>query len=223
MFKKIRMSAESIGEKRNMGELYRAFLLKRRMNKIDKWKPGILASMREEAENKCALEYNATIEKITDENYELNHIVNTLRSDSNKWKGKYEEIKELYDRVLEKLEGKTQSLGEAKKELEVTNQSLGETKKELEVTTQSLGETKKELEEVKEELVNTTVEEVQVPLEENPSFQKEMKQLVTRCNNPEKYRKSEIMSAFSAKWNVSLKEIVEEDKLVDFKYKKIED
>lgn len=192
-----------------MGELYRAFLLKRRMSKIDKWKPGILASMREEAENKCALEYNATIEKITDENYELNHIVNTLRSDSNKWKGKYEEVKELYDKVLEKLEGKTQSLGEAKKELEVT--------------TQNLGETKKELEEVKEGLVNTTVEEVQLPLEENPSFQKEMKQLITRCNNPEKYRKSEIMSAFSAKWNVSLKEIVEENKLVDFKYKKIED
>ncbi len=192
-----------------MGELYRAFLLKRRMNKIDKWKPGILASMREEAENKCALEYNATIEKITDENYELNHIVNTLRSDSNKWKGKYEEVKELYDKVLEKLEGKTQSLGEAKKELEVT--------------TQNLGETKKELEEVKEGLVNTAVEEVQLPLEENPSFQKEMKQLITRCNNPEKYRKSEIMSAFSAKWNVSLKEIVEENKLVDFKYKKIED
>lgn len=192
-----------------MGELYRAFLLKRRMNKIDKWKPGILASMREEAENKCALEYNATIEKITDENYELNHIVNTLRSDSNKWKGKYEEVKELYDKVLEKLEGKTQSLGEAKKELEVT--------------TQNLGETKKELEEVKEGLVNTTVEEVQLPLGENPSFQKEMKQLITRCNNPEKYRKSEIMSAFSAKWNVSLKEIVEENKLVDFKYKKIED
>lgn len=209
MFKKIRMSAESVGEKRNMGELYRAFLLKRRMNKIDKWKPGILASMREEAENKCALEYNATIEKITDENYELNHIVNTLRSDSNKWKGKYEEVKELYDKVLEKLEGKTQSLGEAKKELEVT--------------TQNLGETKKELEEVKEGLVNTVVEEVQLPLEENPSFQKEMKQLITRCNNPEKYRKSEIMSAFSAKWNVSLKEIVEENKLVDFKYKKIED
>ena len=209
MFKKIRMSAESVGEKRNMGELYRAFLLKRRMNKIDKWKPGILASMREEAENKCALEYNATIEKITDENYELNHIVNTLRSDSNKWKGKYEEVKELYDKVLEKLEGKTQSLGEAKKELEVT--------------TQNLGETKKELEEVKEGLVNTAVEEVQLPLEENPSFQKEMKQLITRCNNPEKYRKSEIMSAFSAKWNVSLKEIVEENKLVDFKYKKIED
>lgn len=203
------MSAESVGEKRNMGELYRAFLLKRRMNKIDKWKPGILASMREEAENKCALEYNATIEKITDENYELNHIVNTLRSDSNKWKGKYEEVKELYDKVLEKLEGKTQSLGEAKKELEVT--------------TQNLGETKKELEEVKEGLVNTAVEEVQLPLEENPSFQKEMKQLITRCNNPEKYRKSEIMSAFSAKWNVSLKEIVEENKLVDFKYKKIED
>lgn len=203
------MSAESVGEKRNMGELYRAFLLKRRMNKIDKWKPGILASMREEAENKCALEYNATIEKITDENYELNHIVNTLRSDSNKWKGKYEEVKELYDKVLEKLEGKTQSLGEAKKELEVT--------------TQNLGETKKELEEVKEGLVNTVVEEVQLPLEENPSFQKEMKQLITRCNNPEKYRKSEIMSAFSAKWNVSLKEIVEENKLVDFKYKKIED
>lgn len=192
-----------------MGELYRAFLLKRRMNKIDKWKPGILASMREEAENKCALEYNATIEKITDENYELNHIVNTLRSDSNKWKGKYEEVKELYDKVLEKLEGKTQSLGEAKKELEVT--------------TQNLGETKKELEEVKEGLVNTAVEEVQLPLGENPSFQKEMKQLITRCNNPEKYRKSEIMSAFSAKWNVSLKEIVEENKLVDFKYKKIED
>lgn len=192
-----------------MGELYRAFLLKRRMNKIDKWKPGILASMREEAENKCALEYNATIEKITDENYELNHIVNTLRSDSNKWKGKYEEVKELYDKVLEKLEGKTQSLGEAKKELEVT--------------TQNLGETKKELEEVKEGLVNTVVEEAQLPLEENPSFQKEMKQLITRCNNPEKYRKSEIMSAFSAKWNVSLKEIVEENKLVDFKYKKIED
>ncbi len=190
---KFKMSAESTGEERNVGEICRAFILKKRMEKIDKWKPGILASMREEAENKCALEYNDTIEKISDENYELHHIVNTLRADSNKWKGKYEEVKELYDRLLEKFEGKSQDLGETKKELETTKETLGE------------------------------LTEENIPLEENTNFQKEIKQLVTRCNNPEKYNKSELMSAFSAKWNVSLKEILEEDKLIDFKYKKIED
>ena len=187
------MSAESTGEERSMGEIYREFIQKKRMNKIDKWKPGILASMREEAENKCALEYNETIEKINDENYELHHIVNTLRSDSNKWKGKYEEVKELYDKVLEKLEGKTQSLGETKKELEVTKEALDD------------------------------LTEDNVPLEENTAFQKELKQLVTKCNNTEKYNKSELMSKFSAKWNVSLKEVLEDEKLVDFKYKKMED
>ena len=170
------MSAESTGEERSMGEIYREFIQKKRMNKIDKWKPGILASMREEAENKCALEYNETIEKINDENYELHHIVNTLRSDSNKWKGKYEEVKELYD-----------------KELEVTKEALDD------------------------------LTEDNVPLEENTAFQKELKQLVTKCNNTEKYNKSELMSKFSAKWNVSLKEVLEDEKLVDFKYKKMED
>lgn len=187
------MSAESTGEKKTMGEIYQSFILKRRMDKMDKWKPGILASMREEAERKCEAEYNAEMEKLSDENYELHHVVNTLRSDSNKWKGKYEEIKEMYDKVLEKLEGKTQSLGETKKELEVTKEAL-------------------------EDLT-----EDNIPLEENPAFQKELKQLVTKCNNIEKYNKSELMSSFSAKWNVSLKEILEEEKLVDFKYKKIED
>lgn len=192
MFKK-KMSTEIIGERRSMGEVYQDFLHKRRMKKIDKWKPGILASMREEADNRCAQEYNSTIEKLSDENYELNHIVNTLRSDSNKWKGKYEEVKELYDKVLEKFEGKTQTLGETTKELEVT----------------------------KETLENLT--EDNIPLEENTAFLKEMKQLITKCNNTEKYNKSELMSSFSAKWNVSLKEVLEDDKLIDFKYKKIED
>ena len=187
-----RMSAEPTGEKRNMGEIYRAFILKKRMNKIDKWKPGILASMKEEAENKCALEYNREIERLQDENYELKYVKDTLRSDANKWKGKYEEIKDLYDRVLEKFEGKTESLGEAKKELEKTKEALDD------------------------------LTEDNIPLEENEAFQKEKKQLITRCNKDDRYNKSELMSAFSAKWNVSLKEIFEEDKLVDFKYKKIE-
>jgi hypothetical protein len=175
-----------------MSEKFNKAILKRRMNKMDKWKPGIIASMREEAENRCQKEYNEEIEKLNDEIYELKHLTRTQASDVNKYKAKFEEYKELYDKIFDKHEAKTAELGETKEKLSTTEEDL-----------------KVALDE------NT-------PLGENVDFVKELKMLVARCNN-EKYNKAESMSSFSAKWNVSLKEVLDdEEKIVEFKWKEIQ-
>lgn len=179
------------GEKYNMGERFHKYILKKRMDKMDKWKPGIIASMREEVENKCQKEYNDTIEELQDDIYELRHTNNQLSKDKNTYKAKFEEYKELYDKLFEKHLEKTEIVGETKEKLNTTEEAL------------------------KEALDKDT------PLDENTDFNKELKMLVARCNN-EKYNKSESMSSFSAKWNVSLKEVLdEEEKIIDFKWKEI--
>lgn len=178
------------GDKIKMSERFQKFILRKRMDKINKWKPGIIASMREEVENRCEKEYNDEIERLGDEIYELKHLTNTQSKEVIKWKSKAEEYKELYLQLHEKYEDKTEKLGETKEQLKATNEDLEE----------ALGN---------------------IPLDENPDFIKELKALVTRCNN-EKYNKAESMSKFSAKWNVSLKEVLDEEdesKVVDFKWR----
>lgn len=182
-----------IGDRGKMvSEKIHEYVIKRRMNKMDKWKPGVLASMREQVENKCQAEYNDEIEKLHDEIFDLKHVNNELSRSSNKYKAKFEEYKELYDKLLEKHEAKTEKLGETKEQLKAAEEDL------------------------KEALDDS------IPLEENSDFNKELKTLIGRCNN-EKYNKAESMSSFSAKWNVSLKEILDEEgKIVDFKWKEIQ-
>lgn len=182
-----------IGEKSSMvTEKIHQFRLKRRMNKMDKWKPGIIASMREEVENKCHAEYEKELERLGDEVYELRHINNELSRTSIKNKAKADEYKELYEKLLDKHEQKTEDLGATREKLEATEEDLKEAK------------------------------EADLDLSSNADFVKELKMLVARCNN-EKYNKAESMSSFSAKWNVSLKEVLdEEEKIVDFKWKAIQ-
>lgn len=186
--------SDSQEKKREMiSEHLHKAILRHRMAKIDKWKPGIILSMREEAENRCQKEYNEEIEKLGDELYELRHLSNSQSKEIVKYKAKAEEYKELYEKLLEKHEAKSEKLGETKEKLNAT------------------------VDDLKEALNENT------PLEENSDFNKELKTLITRCNN-EKFNKAEIMSSFSAKWNVSLKEIVDEedeDKVIDFKWKEI--
>lgn len=182
-----------IGDSSKMvSERIHDFVIKRRMKKVDKWKPGILASMREQVENKCQMEYNEEIERLNDDIYEKQHIINEVSRSSSKYKAKYEEYKELYEKLLEKHEQKAEKLGETKEKLNATEADL------------------------KEILDENT------PLNENADFSRELKALIGRCNN-EKYNKAESMSSFSAKWNVSLKEVLdEENKIIDFKYKEIQ-
>ena len=159
---------------------------------MDKWKPGIIASMREEVENKCHAEYEKELERLGDEVYELRHINNELSRTSIKNKAKADEYKELYEKLLDKHEQKTEDLGATREKLEATEEDLKEAK------------------------------EADLDLSSNVDFVKELKMLVARCNN-EKYNKAESMSSFSAKWNVSLKEVLdEEEKIVDFKWKAIQ-
>lgn len=183
------------GDKIHMAsERFQKFILKKRMDKMDKWKPGIIASMREEAENRCEKEYNDEIERLGDELYEARHLNNTQSKEVIKWKSKAEEYKELYDKLLEKHEAKTEKLGETSEKLKATEEDL-----------------------------KAAIEDVTIPLDENPDFAKELKSLISRCNN-EKYNKAETISKFSAKWNVSLKEVLDEEdetKIVDFKWKEI--
>lgn len=186
--------ADFTGDRIKMAsERFHRSILKRRMDKIDKWKPGIIASMREEAENRCEKEYNDEIERLGDEIYELRHLTSTQSKEVIKWKSKAEEYKELYEKLLDKHEAKTEKLGETNERLKAAEEDL------------------------KEALDDNT------PLSENPDFNKELKMLIARCNN-EKYNKAESMSKFSAKWNVSLKEVIDESdelKIIDFKWKEI--
>lgn len=186
------ISLDFTGDERRMISLrFQDFIRRRRMNKMDKWKPGIIASMREAVENKCQLEYNEEIEKLNDEIFDLKHINNEVSRSSSKYKAKYEEYKELYEKLLDKHEAKTEALGETKEKLNATEADL-------------------------KEIIDDSV-----PLNENVDFAKELKTLISRCNN-ERYNKSESMSKFSAKWNVSLKEVLDEDnKIIDFKYKEV--
>lgn len=180
--------SEFTRKKFNMGEKIQQFILKRRSKKIEKWKPGILTSMREEVENRCEKEYNDTIEKLSDEIYDLKHTLKTASKDRDIYRGKFEEYKELYDKAQIKLEKRAEEKGEIKSELESVKDDLEE----------ALGNK---------------------PLTEDPIFQKELKSLITKCNKSD--NKAELMSAFSAKWNVSLKEVTEDDKIVDYKWKEI--
>lgn len=175
-----------------VSEKIQSSVLKKRMDKMDKWKPGIIASIREEVENKCQKEYNEEIERLNDEVYELKHINNELSRNANKYRAKFEEYKELYEKLLDKHEAKIETLGETKEQLNVAKDNLKEALDEG------------------------------IALADNSDFNKELKMLISRCNN-EKYNKAESMSSFSAKWNVSLKEILDdEDKIVDFKWKEIQ-
>ena len=164
------------------------------MDKMDKWKPGIIASIREEVNNRCEKEYNDEIERLGDEIFELKHLNSSMSKEMIKWKSKAEEYKELYEKLLDKHEAKTEKLGETNEKLKATEEDL------------------------KEALDDST------PLEDNSDFNKELKMLIARCNN-EKYNKAESMSTFSAKWNVSLKEVLDEDenKIIDFKWRKYDD
>lgn len=125
--------------------------------------------------------------------YNKVHLTSTQSKEVIKWKSKAEEYKELYEKLLDKHEAKTEKLGETNERLKAAEEDL------------------------KEALDDNT------PLSENPDFNKELKMLIARCNN-EKYNKAESMSKFSAKWNVSLKEVIDESdelKIIDFKWKEI--
>ena len=183
------------GDKTRMAsEKFHQSILKRRMDKMDKWKPGIIASIREEVNNRCEKEYNDEIERLGDEIFELKHLNSSMSKEMIKWKSKAEEYKELYEKLLDKHEAKTEKLGETNEKLKATEEDL------------------------KEALDDN------IPLEDNSDFNKELKMLIARCNN-EKYNKAESMSTFSAKWNVSLKEVLDEDenKIIDFKWRKYDD
>lgn len=171
-----------------MGERVQQLVLKRRSKKIEKWKPGILTSMREEVEHRCETEYNDTIEELSDNIQDLKYANKELARNVSIYKAKFEEYKELYEKASNKLEKKAEEKGEIKSELESVKDDLEE----------ALGN---------------------IPLEEDPAFQKELKSLITKCNKSD--NKAELMSSFSAKWNVSLKEVTEEDKIVNFKWKEI--
>lgn len=180
--------SEFTRKKFNMGERVQRLILKRRSSKVEKWKPGILASMREEVENRCEAEYNDTIEELSDKIQDLKYMNKEISKSMNIYKAKFEEYKELYEKASNKLEKKAEEKGEIKSELESVKDDLEE----------ALGN---------------------IPLEEDPTFQKELKSLITKCNKSD--NKAEIMSTFSAKWNVSLKEITEDNKIIKFKWKEI--
>lgn len=153
----------------------------RHEKKMAKWKPEVVANIREELENKIRAEYVKEIERLSDDLYVVRCESRTHINDTIHYKAKFEEYKELYYGMVEKYEKKTEKVGEVQTELK---------------------EVKKDLDEV------LAIEEVN--LDDNKDFQKELKALTTKCNKPDA-KKSELMSSFSAKWNVSLKEVTNED------------
>lgn len=159
--------------------------------KIAKWKPEVVANIREELENKIRKEYIDEIEKLSDDLYEARRDSRTNANNSIHYKAKFEEYKERYLEVLDRLEKKSENLGEVKTELKEVKSDLDE----------ALG-----------------VEEVN--LEESKEFQKELKALTTRCNKPDA-KKSDLISTFSVKWSVSLKEVVADDGSISFTWKSI--
>lgn len=164
----------------------------RREKKMAKWKPEVVANIREELENKIRVEYVDEIEKLSDDLYEARRESRTHINDTIHYKAKFEEYKELYYGMVEKYEQKTEKVGEVQTELK---------------------EVKKDLDEV--------LGAEEVDLDDNKDFQKELKTLTTKCNKPDA-KKSELMSSFSAKWNVSLKEVInEEDNSITFTWKMI--
>lgn len=160
--------------------------------KIAKWKPEVIANIREELENKIRKEYVDEIEKLSDDLYEARRESRTNANNSIHYKAKFEEYKERYLEIVDKLEKKSEDLGEVKTELREVKSDLDE----------ALG-----------------VEEIN--LEEDKDFQKELKSLITKCNKPDA-KKSDLISKFSVKWSVSLKEVInEEDNSISFTWKSI--
>ena len=167
--------------------------------KIAKWKPEVIANIREELENKIRKEYLEEIEKLSDDLYEVRRESKINANNAIHYKAKFEEYKERYLETIDKLEKKSESLGEVKTELK---------------------EVKNDLEDVKSDL-DIALGTEEVPLEEDKDFQKELKTLITRCNKPDA-KKSDLISAFSVKWSVSLKEVVnKDDDSISFTWKSI--
>lgn len=162
--------------------------------KINKWKPEVIANIREELENKIRGEYIAEIEKLSDDLYEVKRDNRVNINNTIHYKAKFEEYKELYMGMVDKYEKKSEAVGEVKTELK---------------------EVKKDLDEA--------IGSEEINLEEDKDFQKELKALTTKCNKPDA-KKSDLISAFSVKWSVSLKEVInEEDNSISFTWKAIKD
>lgn len=167
--------------------------------KIAKWKPEVIASIREELENKIRKEYIDEIEKLSDDLYEVRRENKINSGNAIHYKAKFEEYKEAFLNLQDKFGKKSEDLGETRSELKSVQSNLEEVKSDL------------------EEVLGTEI----IPLEENKDFQKELKALTTKCNKPDA-KKSDLISAFSVKWSVSLKEIVsEEDESISFAWKAI--
>lgn len=103
-------------------------ILKRRERLINKWKPELLSILRENAENTISLQYEKELDKLSEELYQVRKELKSILSNKDQYKHKYEEAKELNDKLLQKYEKSRTKIGELKTEVKHLDSELQQEK-----------------------------------------------------------------------------------------------
>ena len=116
--------------------------LKRFEKQMKELKPQLLSKWHDSLEEQIRAEYEEELEKLSDQVYELNRDIKELRNSRDYYKGKYEGVVEMQDKVQDKLINKIEQSGTAKGQLKQEVKQLKEevatTKEEIKEATDSI-------------------------------------------------------------------------------------